>query len=119
MTTEEDIQRENTASFILAKPVTIVVRRKIRTPDGAGGIVTADAPPSYPQTMRLLRGTTGTFSPLSRAEEGTVEQPNFTLLGLWDADLRRDDLFDLEGVTYRVDSVTRNEYETKGVVIRA
>lgn len=108
-------QRRNTQAFIDADWVTITLLRAEWSSDGAGGSVKGDSVPLTPQRMRLIPSQDG--ATLRTTANGEEVAPDYTLMGLWDADIERWDEFTLNGMRYEIVFVNQNtQYETKGEV---
>lgn len=111
---EAEIQRGLTKWFVEADVESVVLRRRTKVSDGAGGFVMASSALA-PQPMRLIP----LGSPVERSTgDGKVVTANFALLGLYGADMARFDRFTLGGEEYEVVFLYENkEYETKGEVV--
>jgi hypothetical protein len=109
------ILRANTTEFINADFKDIVLNRVTRTSNGAGGY-TEEETPVDAQRMRLIPQQ-GNMSPLRETLEGEAVQPDYVLLGEWNADLMRWDTFVDLGRRYQVLFVhEKSSYERKGEV---
>lgn len=98
-----EARRKATEAVINLNPATIVLKRKGRIPDGAGGWKDGEIE-LPPQTVRLfissLRGTRETTS-----EGGQVAFQTLGLLARHDADILRKDRFEHAGRQFEVTSV--------------
>jgi hypothetical protein len=109
------ILRANTTEFINADFKDIVLNRVTRTSNGAGGY-TEEETPVDAQRMRLIPQQ-GNMSPLRETLDGEAVQPDYVLLGEWNADLMRWDTFVDLGRRYQVLFVhEKSSYERKGEV---
>jgi len=109
------IKRRNTTAFIQAQPVQVVITRQTKTQNLRGGWDTE--PEVLPaQTMRINHTLVGRRArQASPGDEtfGDVPYSKDVLMGPWDADVQKDDVFVVDGVTYTVDYVYLNrDYET-------
>lgn len=109
------ILRANTAEFIAADNKSVILNRVTRTDNGAGGY-TEEETPVTAQIMRLIPQQ-GNTSPLRETLDGEAVQPDYILLGEWDADMLRWDTFEDNGRRYQVLFVhEKSSYERKGEV---
>lgn len=114
--TEEEILRAQTATFIAADPKQITLNRRTATPNGSGGYTEAYASLPSAQTLRLIPQH-GSMSPLRETLDGEAAQPDYVLLGAWNADIARWDTFEDNGRRYIVLFVhEKATYEKKGEV---
>jgi hypothetical protein len=112
---ELTILRTNTTEFILADFKDIVLNRITKTDNGAGGYTEAETP-IVAQRMRLIPQH-GNTSPLRETLDGEAVQPDYILLGEWNADMQRWDTFTDLGRRYQVLFVhEKSSYERKGEV---
>lgn len=115
------IQRGLTKAFIDADPVSIVLSRVTRTPLSTGGWKETLAPLAAAQTFRIIPASDRNIT--LRDSDGQIVSPAFTLLGEWNADLKRNDRFAFGDVNYQVLGPVRPEHTAfpvyrKGDVIR-
>lgn len=113
--TELKIKRKNTVAFIRAQPVQVVITRETKSQNLRGGWDTE--PEVLPaQTMRINHTLVGRRArQASPGDEtfGSIPYSKDVLMGEWDADVRKDDTFTVDGVTYTVDYVYHTrDYET-------
>ncbi len=112
---ELELQRRLTLGFLAADAREIVIQRRPRTSDGAGGTVLGSPADLAPQYFRLLPSEDGATA--RTTAEGETATPEYMLLGRWDADLQRFDEFEIDGRRFQVIFITENrQYETKGEV---
>lgn len=92
--------RRQTAEFIAVYPLEIVLTRSDMVSDGSGG-VKATLVPLPAQTFRqITQGTnTGVFR---RTIDGEEVQPDFVLLGYYDADVKSGDWYMKDGAKHEV-----------------
>lgn len=112
--TELKIKRKNTLAFIQAQPITVVITRQTKAQNQRGGWdLESEVLP--PQTMRINHTLVGRRArQASPADEtfGDIPYSKDVLMGPWDADIQKDDVFSVDGVTYTVDYVYNNrDYE--------
>lgn len=114
--TEIRIQRKNTLAFIKADPISLVLSRSDRIPNGKGGFTIGPPAPLPPQEVRLIPGD---YKLREReTEAGTLVQPTHVLLGMHDANFRRFDRFTYDGSEYVLLWVYENPvYELKAEVL--
>ncbi len=117
MPLEADVQRKLTRAFVAANPSSIVLSRKTKVPNGAGGF-TYSAPTTLPpQTLRFVYqgGTTRT-----RTIDGDTETVPAVLVGEVGVDIQVDDEFVLGNDRFRVRSVddANAVYKTQAEVTR-
>lgn len=119
---ELEIQRQNTTEFILADPVALVLhgRKQVQKPSG-GHTWEADGAPRGPYTYRLIPASDR--MPEIKTSSGRLVTPVYILLAEWDGDIRRWDMFELNGVWFEIASPIRPEhteraYQLKGDVVR-
>jgi len=113
---EIDIMRAQTKAFIDADPKTILLNRLVKTPNGSGGFVSNWLPLMDNQVLRLIPQH-GNMSPTRETLDGQAVQPDYVLLGEWNADIKRWDAFTDGGRRYMVLFVhEKATYEKKGEV---
>lgn len=117
------MHRKNTVAFIDADPIDILLVRYEKVQTSSGGVkwTLSETQPNL-QTFRLIPNSDATAS--SMTSDGVVAPIAYTLLGLWDADLRQWDRFflnetefELAGPLHPVHSVD-SIYERKCAVVR-
>lgn len=110
------ILRKQTKDFIAANPSDIVVQRIDTVADGSGGVKKTLAPLPA-QTLRLIKRNTST-AVFRRTIDGQEVQPDFVVLGEYDADMRTGDWFFMDGIKYEFVYVQADRrYEAWGEVI--
>jgi hypothetical protein len=118
--TELQVQRRNTAAFIAADPVDLVLVPHTKQSLPSGGYSFHEEAPRGVQTFRLI--PSNDRMPEISNSNGRMAVPTYTLLGNWDAEMERWDTFVLGGVVYEIASPVRPEhtdspYERKGDVV--
>jgi len=118
--TELAIHRANTIAFIAENPtaVTLIPKvGKVRIP--SGGWRDEDAIPRLPQSLRIIELGSRSNPPTFRAQDGSVREVHFWLLGTYDADMEPGDHW--QGATGRqwevADVIRFNHYEVRGLVV--
>ena len=99
------LQRRQTMAMIGAAPLTVKLRRRTLTRNDRGGLDDGGVIELPEQTFRILHAP-----PRRRRlennppDESIVEYPYAKdyLMGRWDADIKKDDEFDAEGVIHKV-----------------
>lgn len=109
-------QRRNSIAFIEADAVWVDLLRAERTDDGAGGFLVGEALPVGAQRLRLLPQEDGATA--RTTAEGETATPEYMLMGPWNANMKRYDEFELNGVRYQIVYIDDRQYELKGEVVR-
>jgi hypothetical protein len=109
-------QQRISLAFIAADARDVILLRRTRTDDGAGGIVVGEPVPVPAQRLRLLPQEDGATE--RTTAEGESATPQYMLMGPADADMERYDEFELDGIRYEVVYIDDRKYELKGEVIR-
>ncbi len=113
---ELSVQRALTKAFIRADEKEVVLSRRARVDDGAGGIVLGDAVPLAPQLLRLIPLGDGAQERLTA--DGKSVTPSYMLMGEHTADMQRGDTFTVNGRRYELVFVNENrQYEIKAEVV--
>lgn len=108
-------QQRITRAFIDADPVIVVLERRTRVPDGAGGF-TSSPVTQIPQRFRLIPQEDGATA--RTTAEGETATPEFMLMGETGCNMRRYDEFALNGTRFQVVYIDDRQHEIKGEVIR-
>lgn len=109
-------QRRLTQWFILADNISVVLQRRSRTADGAGGILVGAAVPQAPQTFRIIPQEDGATA--RTTSEGETATPEFMLMGTWDCNMARFDEFTLPGNRrFQIVYIDDRQYEIKGEAV--
>lgn len=108
-------QRKISQAFIDADAVTVILERRTRVPDSAGGF-TSTPVPQFPQRFRMIPQEDGATARVTA--EGETATPEFMLMGPWDANMQRFDEFSLYGTRYQIAYIDDRHYELKGEVVR-
>ena len=111
---ELDIQRRLTGAFVSADEVQLVLTRRTRVSDGAGGYTWSDLSLAA-QGMRLIPQQDTARE--TQTADGKMVKPTYVLLGRHTADMQRDDAFTWQGSRYKLGDVEHKQYEVKGEVI--
>lgn len=116
---ELSVQRQLTSAFIDADYVDVVLYRSGQVSDGAGGFIPGDPVPLASQKVRIItQGSTGADSKARFTADGQQVSPDYVLMGTYDADVERWDIFFLDGREYEVVFVNQNrQYEVKAEVV--
>lgn len=104
-----------TKAFIAAAPSDIILLRRTRTPDGAGGTEVGSPVPVETQRMRLLPQEDGATA--RTTADGESATPEYMLMAEHDCDMARFDEFTMDGRRYQVVYIDDRHYEVKGEVI--
>jgi hypothetical protein len=117
---ELEVNTENTAAFIAAKPVQIVLTPVTRARTNAGGFKSTDGDPRPSQQFRIIELGTQSAPPQIKVQDGTLRAVNFWLLGLPSSAVAQWDHW-VDAGTQRhwlvADVIRSNEYETRAVVV--
>lgn len=114
---EIDIQRKLTLAFIDTAPVMINLVPRVRAKQPAGGFSFQDQTPRGPQRMRLVEPSG--LPILLTGSDGVQREMEMILLGRWDCDLEKYDIFDFGGRAYEVAQLYfPNGWEQRAEVIR-
>ena len=114
--TEARVQKALTDAFIAADSVQITLIPAEFVSNGSGGRKRNDLLPRLPQSMRIIPQDANAAE--RETLDGSVVQPNYMLLGVWNAAMTRGDRFTNGGTRYEVVYVhEKRDYQTKGEVI--
>lgn len=110
--------RRLTKAFIDHMPVTLTLTPRARVKKPAGGFAWEDQPPRAPQVFTLIeQGTVGGLPRPTVTVDGVERVVEFELLGEWNAELARDDVFTHKGKDWQVvDLFFENDYERRALV---
>lgn len=98
------LKRRSYIRFIRDDPIHIQLMRSVKTTTAAGGKVKG-LPQALPfQTFRLVPSS-GRNEQAGETSEGQVERSKMTLVGVYNADVQKGDIFEWDGEWYRVVSV--------------
>jgi hypothetical protein len=113
---ELEIQRKITVAFINADAETILLARTTKVNDGAGGFTMVSGNVTN-QVFRLIPQADKT--PIGMSNDGDQEQVKFMVMGLYDADIQKDDWFSFNGEEYRIRAVQRrtHHYDMKAEAV--
>lgn len=117
MASELDIQKELTAAFIATSPIELVLTPYGRTETPTGGYIEGALPARPMQTFKLIQLSENADPVLG--QDGIMRRMDFTLLGLWDAEIAVRDRFSYKGGDFTVEALMMDlEYETRALVRR-
>lgn len=107
-----------TRAFIEADVETIILTRRTRIADGAGGFKYATPDVGQPeQYFRLIPQSDKV--PEQRTSDGSYAVPEYVILGMPDANMKRYDRFIWKGQTWEISQIrNKPDYEKKGDVVR-
>lgn len=113
---ERVLQRRNTRALIDADPVDVEIFRSTTT-ETAGGGTRKSTPSGLGRKQRFRLAPASMFTNLTQMMaaqiEGMVPRQEWVILGRHDADIRKDDLLQINGVPYKVFFVDpKREYQT-------
>lgn len=94
------VLRQQTKEFIAANDTEVILNRITTESDGAGGLKKI-LTPLPAQSMRLIKRNTST-AVFRRTIDGQEVQPDFVLLGEYDADVETGDWFFISGRKYEI-----------------
>lgn len=109
---ENEVMRKQTKQFIEVYPQSIPLVRTAMIADGSGGVKSSGPSPLPAQIFRQITQPT---SPevFRRTIDGEEVQPDFVLLGEWDADIAIGDWYMKDGAKHEVVYVKEDRrYET-------
>jgi len=101
-TIELKVMRRQLDAFIQADPRTIVFTRQTKVDSGAGGWVQGPEVHTNPQQFRLVPFKRRLTQQEQNTQDGDVPLIPYVLVGYWNSDVERDDLFTLSGIYYEV-----------------
>src|SRR3546814_13644660 len=98
---EINVMRRQTKAYIEREPVKIILNRQETASDGQGGVIFTSGPiPVQTFAMdamgRLQQGQ------LRRTVDAQEVQPEYFLMGEYNADAKRGDWFFIEGIKYEI-----------------
>lgn len=97
-TIRDSVNRKITERFINDSPFRLILQRRSRVADGAGGWKMSDLQPIEEQLFTLI--VNGADAPEVTTDDGKVVVPTHTLVGPMHADMKANDEFALEDRTY-------------------
>jgi hypothetical protein len=114
---ELELQTAATRAFILADPEDLVLLRKTKTPDGAGGFVGTAEASLATQVARLIPQFDAV--PELTGSDGRLAVPEWVLLMEPGSDIQRYDRFWWNDIQWEIAQLHyKPDYEVKGDVIR-
>ena len=108
---ELEVNRRATLAFIAADVVRLSLREMKKVPNGSGGFKYDEQPAREPQSFRLIPQQD--VMPTIQTLDGVQVTPTFVLMGEFNADIRRWDVFELNGHKYQVVSPIRPEHSVE------
>jgi hypothetical protein len=116
---EVDMQRRLTLAFIDSRPIMLTLIPRVRAKQPTGGFAFQELSPRSPQRMRLIEPFHGTLPVMLTGSDGVQREMEMMLLGRWDCDLEKYDIFDHDGQYYEVAQLYHfNGYEQRAEVIK-
>lgn len=112
---ELKVQTGITQAFIAADARTVVLMRRPRTPDGAGGTDVGEPVAQGAQTLRLLPQEDGATA--RTTAEGETATPEFMLVGMPGTNMARFDEFALDGRRFQIVFIDDRQYIVKGEAV--
>ena len=114
---EIDVQRRLTRAFIDTMPVMITLRPRVRAKQPAGGFAFQELSARDVQKMRLVEPSG--LPILLTGSDGVQRELEMILIGTWDCELEKYDVFDFGGRSYEVAQLYfPNNWESRAEVIR-
>jgi hypothetical protein len=119
ISTELALLRDQTAWFIAANSIDLILTPVRRQRTGSGGTAIINLPNRPIQRMRLISMSASQKPKLT--EDGVEREIDLTLLGEWDAQMDIGDWWlDGEGLRYDIiEMVPFNRYEVRGLVVKS
>lgn len=121
MPSELDVQRKLTHTFILTRPITVVLKPRVKQRQPSGGFAWANGVPRAPQVMRLCDPPTVAQEmprPVN-AQDGVQRTIEFMLLGEWNAEIGINDVFEYDGHQWEIIQLAQdNGWERRASVAR-
>ena len=121
LSSELAVNRRNTAAFIAARPLSLVLIPQIRTKTASGGFLYVPGTPRAEQTLRLIEQASayGNSPGLLQASDGKQRRVQYQLLGAYDAVIGVYDYWEADGKRFEVaELLPFNGYERRGQVIQ-
>jgi hypothetical protein len=117
---EIETQRRLTLAFIDTAPVMIDLIPRVRAKQPTGGFAFQTLSPRGPQKMRLIESSfVGGLPVLLTGSDGVEREMQMILLGRWDCDLEKYDIFDYSGQSFEVAGLYHfNGWEQRAEVIK-
>lgn len=113
------VNRELTELYIKENPVELTLVPYVRTRTATGGYVIAAGTPRASQKMRLIETSSVAVTDPQRTETGYQRVRMWQLMASYDAVIEIDDVFVLDGTTWKIISnMPKNGYERRAVIER-
>lgn len=107
-TTSDDLAQKITDQFINENPSIVIIIRRTKTATPGGGHVWSNPTPQISQVMRKVpQGRSMGERSVVTSSNGKEVVPTWLLMGYFDANIQRFDLFTIDGTDYEVLSVGR------------
>jgi hypothetical protein len=100
---------QQTAEFIRDSPTTVILTRRVKANDGAGGSTYTDAPVPA-QDVRIVRNDESAAVERENTA-GSVVRPEWSMIAMPDADVVRGDVFTYQGLNVEVVWINDLGYE--------
>lgn len=112
------VNKLNTAAFIAAKPVSLVLTPRTKEPTDTNGTKWVVGAPKTAQTLRIIEISARVTPPILQLTNGTERQVEFELLGPFDANIAAGDFWVADDTrVWEVGDIVRpNGYETRALV---
>ena len=107
------MSRRQVDAEIKADPVDIILMRKTKVADGAGGWKWSDEAPLRPQQVTIVPAKRRLSDMLVNTELGDVVNAPYIVLGRYTLDIQRGDHFTWNGDDFKVDQVAIKEEVSK------
>lgn len=98
---ELNVMRRQTKAYIEREPVKMILNREEATGDGQGGVIITSGPIPV-QTFAFDAMSLPQQGQIRRTVDAQEVQPEYALMGEYNADVKRGDWFFLEGIKYEV-----------------
>lgn len=110
-------QKRITQRFIDADSSSIVLNRRTRTADGAGGYSYGAPAPLPAQVCKVISLMDAASVSLRATEDGVMVSPAYVLVMMPGANVQRWDRFTMNGAEHEVVFVDDRQYEIKAEVV--
>lgn len=105
------VRRRLLKAFIDAQPVDITLVRRVRVETPAGGWTLEEPAEVPPQRFRLVPFKRRLTHQTEDNQDGSFPRLPYVLVGNWNADVQREDEFDMNGHRYRVVDLEPNSHD--------
>lgn len=100
------VLRRNMREFIKADYRDLILERPVKMKTPAGSWIQGEPELIGPQRFRLIPDKRRPSKPEIDNQEGSIPYQGWSMIGYWDADIQKDDEFELNGDRYKVVSIT-------------